>query len=38
MPAPNFEARYNMQRWWVEAVIDIPLGRDYVTRVELLVT
>jgi len=36
--SPCFEARYNMQRWWLEAVIDIPLGRDYVTRIELLVT
>ena len=35
---PCFQARYNAQHWYLEAVVDIPLGADEVTRVELLVT
>jgi hypothetical protein len=36
--APCWEAKYNSEHWYLEAVIDRPWGRDEVTRIELLVT
>ena len=35
---PCFEARYNSQHWYLEAIVDIPRAPDVVSRVELLVT
>jgi hypothetical protein len=35
---PCFEARYNSQHWYLEAIVDIPRWPDEVSRVELLVT
>ncbi len=36
--APCWDARYNSQHWYLEVVADLPMMRDEVTRIELLVT
>ena len=33
-----WEAEYNSQHWYLEAVADIPLRRDEISRIELLVS
>jgi len=33
-----WEAKYNSQHWYLEAVADLPMMRDEVTRIEMLVT
>jgi hypothetical protein len=37
-PAPCWDAKYNSEHWYLEVVADVPLRRDEVTRIELLVT
>src|SRR5512132_789538 len=36
--APCWDAKYNSQHWYLEGVADLPMMRDEVTRIELLVT
>jgi hypothetical protein len=36
-PAPCWDAKYNSQHWYLEVVADLPMMRDEVTRIELLV-
>ena len=36
-PAPCWDAKYNSQHWYLEVVADLPMVRDEVTRIELLV-
>jgi hypothetical protein len=36
--APCWDAKYNSLHWYLEAVADLPMMRDEVTRIELLVT
>jgi hypothetical protein len=37
-PVPCWDARYNSEHWYLEVVADVPMMRDEVTRIELLVT
>ena len=35
--APCWDAKYNSQHWYLQVVADLPMMRDEVTRIELLV-
>ncbi len=37
-PGPCWDAKFNSQHWYLEVVADLPMTRDEVTRIELLVT